>query len=522
MRLILISIIVSSSFMSIAQYVPLGTPGLDITQRLNNLEDSSKASVFHKVSYQNSSELYFTLLDKPIIEVSWLAPQLKMEFNSQYPYYHNNYNLLPTKGLQSLFSTGINLETPIFRMQIRPELVWSQNSEYRPFSNSLPDAYWQTRYKGWNRTDAHGYFGQESIRRLLPGQSYAKLHYKHFIEAGISTENIRWGPGRFGNLILGPSTQGFNHISIGSETPIETPLGGIEYQVVMGRLENNNVSPIFPPEHGLNPFTINKRREYRYFSGFSLAYHSNWLEGLSIAINLAQQQYWSDAKDQKSYFPIGKVLFREGDGGNDDDEIRDQVFSITGRWIWQKTKTEIYYEYGLNDSPWNFRYFSIIPGHTRTYVFGITKSLDFGEKTLLFGFENISLSQSTLRYVLNPGSWYEHYQIRQGLTHLGEPLGSSIPVGSDRQTIDFNLISESNIYSIIFERTIIDQDFSQSAFANNRRWVELAVGPKVNFQLSRLRISTQARFIKVYGYQWEVNPSITSNMNLTLNLMYQL
>ncbi len=66
-------------------------------------------------------------------------------------------------------------------------------------------------------------FGPDAYSDFDWGLSSARIHYKS-IEAGISTEPLWWGPGVQYALMMSNNAGGFQHLFLGTRSPLQLPL----------------------------------------------------------------------------------------------------------------------------------------------------------------------------------------------------------------------------------------------------------------------------------------------------------
>ena len=76
----------------------------------------------------------------------------------------------------------------------------------------------------------------------LLGQSYVKINYKK-LSLGVSNENIWWGPSIRNSIMMSNHARGFKHISFNTTSPVTTPIGNFEWQILSGRLEMSGYTP---------------------------------------------------------------------------------------------------------------------------------------------------------------------------------------------------------------------------------------------------------------------------------------
>ena len=67
----------------------------------------------------------------------------------------------------------------------------------------------------------------------MPGQSSIRYDLGA-LTAGISTENMWWGPGIYNSMLMSNNAPGFLHYSINSNRPINTFAGSFQFQLQAG------------------------------------------------------------------------------------------------------------------------------------------------------------------------------------------------------------------------------------------------------------------------------------------------
>ena len=182
----------------------------------SKLNDTSKLFKPKKVYNTNS------------INLSILPFNILQKFNSNHPYGWNDGPLSFSKGYQVLGSGGVYINYKHLNVIIRPEFYKTASDNYRTNSQ----------------------YGQvtPSISDLGMGQSVIRYDVgKNSVS--LSTQNMWLGPGRYSSLVMSNNSKGFKHISLGSNTPINTKFGNFEYLLFSGTLttlnnqgfENNNL-----------------------------------------------------------------------------------------------------------------------------------------------------------------------------------------------------------------------------------------------------------------------------------------
>ena len=153
------------------------------------------------------------------VALSILPYEVRVRYTSHHPYGWQDGPMIPNVGLQVYQSAGIYAKMGWIEAQYRPEFVQAQN---KPFTNPPVRA---------RNIDMPDRFGTEPYTYRGLGQSYVKVNTR-YLGAGVSSENLWWGPGRYSSLLMSNNAPGFTHATIHSNKPIPTPVGKVEFQAV--------------------------------------------------------------------------------------------------------------------------------------------------------------------------------------------------------------------------------------------------------------------------------------------------
>lgn len=497
-----------------AQGLQVGIPFLEERIRLNQLEGSWDPSVslflrpldlgdytknlegvlgidtvFSLKNHQKglSSRNKFEINPLPLISISG--------FSTGNPY-ANTSNLLINKGFQNYFSGGFFAKAGILSIQIQPEYIIAQNQEYNP-----------GQAKSWNIEYVER-FGERLYSRLMPGQSSVRINFGAF-SAGVSTENLWWGPGQFNALLFSNNAFGFPHFTLNTRRPAQTFIGNIETQLIVGKLEGADVNNT-PIENIID--------EPRYFNGISFSIQPRGLPNLFLGFSRVFQQYESLRGDSFSdYLPIFDPFQKKGKfvNGNDsgifDQEGRDQQITVHGRYLVPKAKMEFYFEYGRRDHAFDWREAILNPEHARAYLFGFTKISKLkGNESLVFRGEILQQQESINILVRYPGTggslnWSGHGVVRHGFTNYGQMMGAGIGPGSNSQTLEVSWMNPSQKIGFLFERVNRYQDFYTANFNDPspaNRWVDFSSSVLGDFKMKNFILTSRLNFIKTSNRGW--------------------
>ncbi|MBN7799898.1 hypothetical protein J0A67_03450 [Algoriphagus aestuariicola] len=507
----------------IGQTIPAGFPVLEEVARRENLLDlGHKNSSFALRPVRMLQDDEFTSTDsfpqrRKHTDFSILPLLNTTIFNSDRPFGWGNSALLNGAGWQNLLSPGIFARLFFLEIQLRPEWVRSQNQSFQGYKGNFSDNMNSARFRYWNFGDNPEYFGDGYGNFITPGQSYVSLNLAK-IEAGVGTQNIWWGPGQFSSLIFSNNARGIPHAFLRTSAPINIGIGHLEAEIIAGRAEDSGIPPT--QDDALNQQYFRYfSGDWRYVTGFSVAYQPKFLKNFFLGLNRTFQQYEEDVEDSfTGRLPIFEAFqkekfFEDGHTVVYDGQAQDQQVSVFFRLKAPKAKAEIYAEFGKHDHAYNWREFILNPEHARAYLFGFTKlvSLPKSDQYLQFRGEVIQQSESVNRHVrylqlgvLN-ASWHTHYQVR-GFTNYGEPMGTGIGVGSNAQILEVAKITSRQKYGLLLQRLVNHQDFYyllSSEKPEKRPWVDYSLGLLWNQQWEQLVVSSSAQFIHASNYQWQ-------------------
>ncbi|EOZ95674.1 TonB-dependent receptor [Indibacter alkaliphilus LW1] len=519
------------------QDIPAGFPVLEEYERRLQLMDTSSAErSFLLRPMSGESIRSFEYLDlfrdeqtrgtDKDFKISVLPVINSTAFNSRRPYGWGNGIMHPNVGFQTYLSGGVSGKYKFLRFRFQPELHFAENRRFQGFPNTFSDNITFSRFRFWNTGDFPERFGSGPSLNYWWGQSKVSAVFGAF-EAGISTENIWWGPGQFNALIFSNNAQGFPHITLKTHKPAKTFLGNFEGQLVVGRLENSMLPATQHPE--LNrQFGRRLTGDWRFLNALSITYSPKWVDGLFVGVNRSYQQY-SESKEPglRNLFPIFDPFQKENFGFDRDGEGRDQQLTGFIRYLNKKAKTELYFEYGRRDHALNWREFILNPEHARAYLVGFNKifSLENSSHDLQVRGEIVHQQESVNRYIRYLGlggnvTWHTHWNSR-GFVNYGQPLGVGIGVGSNSQTIEFALVDGINKKGVLIERLENHQDFYYRAFGQQnsvKPWIDLSVGLLWDQKWNNFLLGSKVQMINGHNYQWQLADSRQETFSKGLNL----
>lgn len=450
-------------------------------------------------------------------QLSWLPIRTTLALNFKRPYGWGNGLMIPNVGIQHYTTGGISYTYGVLQVQFQPELVWAQNKAFRGFSGGFSRSVNRARFFYWNNGDYPERFGKDFYTKLGWGQSKISVQRGAF-ELGVSTENIWWGPGQFNALIFSNNAQGFPHISLNTIRPAKTFLGSFEGQLIMGKLQDSGLDP--SQHEALNREYLKEfTGDWRYLNGVSVTYQPKWVPGLFVGGSRTFHSY-NEGRGNSfgDWFPIFNGITKVSAGldlEGESDRGRDQQIAVFGRYLFMEANAEIYFEYGRRDHAYNWREFLLNPEHARAYLIGFNKLMKLPKAGTYLQVRGEMTQQQesinrTIRYLGGSGAtWHTHSKAR-GFTHLGQPLGVGVGVGSNVQSLEIAYINGLDKIGILLERLANHQDFYYKAFRQQpherQPWVDLSLGFLLDYQWDRFTVSTKLQMIAAKNYQWRLHP----------------
>ena len=554
-KLLFGSILIGLTVSSFSQTVTLGSAIIQDYLRREQLKgnfDSTFSFNYRPITFSKNGidstflppefvGIYKNIYSNKSSKITLLPIDFRIAYDHDHPDSRNDGAMIRSRGLQTYFSAGVYAEFGPLSIHLKPEFIFAENNAYQGFPEKPRhwESTWQTRYAFWNLIDEPERYGTDNYYKLLPGQSSVRIN-KWGISLGVSTENIWWGPARRNSLMMSHNAQGFAHITLNTQRPIQSPIGSFEGQIITGRLEASGYNPPGSDQtfRGFVAF-IPKPDDWRYLQAISFSYSPKWIKGLSLGVTRWVQQYSETAKETNDYFPAFSNLFRNNDNNVTlDEQARDQAASIFGRWIWYDSNAEFYFEFGKNDAAANLRDLLVDTDHSRALTVGINKLFPVSDPNanLQFNFEWTQMSQTESRFARNAGAWYHHFRVRDGYTNNGEVLGSGLGPGGNGQYMEFSWVKGLKKIGGAIERRVHNNDFMTAAFTLDftRYWVDYNLYGFFDFQYKNMLISASAFYTHSLNYQWEVyfDPNGSpfqyspgkdrNNFNLDLKILYTL
>jgi len=459
----------------------------------------------------------------------------QQQYTTDHPYGINDGGMILARGYETQFSAGVYAKIGPLSIQLRPEVVYAENKDFRKLSEVyVSPTFNSDAYSYYHaRIDQPERFGNGSYSKASWGQSSIRLTFDP-VSIGVSNENLWWGPGVRNSLLMSNNASGFKHITLNTSKPVKTYIGDFEAQLVGGRLD---LSGIATPS-GL---TVPVKDDWRYFSGLILTWQPKWVKGLYLGFDRSfivnRQNMGNSIGDYLPIFsPVEKVSFGapdEASGLNSDDvKNRDQYISAFARWVMPESHAEVYFEYGRNDHAYNLRDALTEPEHSRAYIVGIRKlvPLKRADEYIQVGIEFTQMEGSPTGVNRSQPTWYQHFLVQGGYTQEGQVLGAGIGPGSNLQSLDVSWVKGLKKIGFQFERQVQNNDLFYAAINSIRsHWIDLSFAGKFAWNYKQFVLNGQFTYIRSLNYQyqlkeadsfWDWNKQDADNLQLKVGLLY--
>lgn len=348
-------------------------------------------------------------IDSGRATVRLLAPQVWLVANSALPQMENDGPLHAARGMNGMLTAGVDLRFGRARLVLAPQLVAEQNLPFQviqyPQDPTAPRSIWANPFHPLPESiDLPLRFGATSNVRVDPGQSSFVVRAGN-TDVGVATENLWWGPGIRNAIILSNNAAGFPHFVVRSAAPQPTPIGPMEFDLILGRLSE---SPYFDQDRG---------NGQRSIAGGAVSWRPPGTSG--VRVGLAR-------------------LRIAGTTGH------DQMSSLFGRWVLPAAGVEVYTEWGRSVDPSSLRDFLEYPHHSEGYTLGLQWAHALSGGRLFRLQTEASYLEPSASLRLRPLlTWYTSDRVPQGFTQRGEVLGAAIGPGSSGQWLAGDVFAPS-------------------------------------------------------------------------------
>jgi hypothetical protein len=420
------------------------------------------------------------------------------QYTTNHPYSINDGSMIPAKGYQTQLSAGVFGKIGPLSIQLRPEVIFAQNSDYRELNET------GKLYNGfYNRIDLPSRYGNGNYSKINWGQSNIRLTFDP-VSFGLSNENLWWGPGIKNSLLMSNNATGFKHLTLNTSRPINTPIGSFETQIIAGRLERSGYE-VSGPGYQSN------RDDWRYLSGIAFTYQPKWIKNLFLGFDRAFVIYHKDIQSGFSnYFPLFasglkyNFTIKEPFENTDDLNPRDQYISAFARWVLPESKTEFYFQLGRNDASYDLRDLILEPESSRAYIVGMQKLFPLVQQDayIQLAIELSQLQGPNVGLVRSQPNWYSHYQVRAGYTNEGQVLGAGIGPNANQQSLSISWVKGLNKIGLDFDHLYNNVELARKENDERQNWIDVAFGAHYDWQFKHFILNSKLTYIHSNNYQY--------------------
>lgn len=351
-------------------------------------------------------------------------------WNSAHPVDRNDGPVWQGKGGAAVLSAGAFARVGPVSLTLRPAAVWQQNADFAlvrqrdperpPFTNP-----WHPLDGPEPRIDRPQRFGPDPFWTFDPGQSALRVSVGGFA-AGAATENHWWGPGIRNAIVLSNHAQGFPHAFVGTWRPVDVGVGQLQVRWLWGRLQESDWFDTIPDN------------DDGYFTGLAGSWAPSFVPGLTVGGTRAfVRDIPAGGLPFSEYFLVVQGITKASQQTPDNptgDDVRDQVLSLFGRWVFPASGVEVYGEWARNDHAQDLRDFVLQPEHSQAWTLGLQKTFPLSGGRILRVLGETTRLQRPFTVIDRPTPpFYVHGRVHRGYTHRGQVLGAALGPGGNGQ-----------------------------------------------------------------------------------------
>jgi hypothetical protein len=446
-------------------------------------------------------------------------PSFQGFWNTARPGGMNDGAIWQGKGSTLALSSGAFLRYKAVSAAFRPTLIYAQNRSFElwPRPQAL-DRRSPFAHQRRDDIDLPQRFGADSFTTFDWGQSYIRLDYKG-AAAGISNENMWWGPARQNAIIMSNNAPGFPHFFLGTSGPVGIGIGDLQAKWLWGWLTESEY------------FDFDEANNRRNLSAIVLDFQPEVARGLYLGaattLMLHPDVNTSFGRDfigvLKTPFFASSRQVREGRA--------DRMVSLFGRYVMPESGMEIYFEWARGDTASSMRDLFVQPDHGRAYTLGFQKLFTLTPQVYL----TVSAEHTRLESTRETGPrdqsagggtyYYVHPQIKQGYTQRGQIIGAGIGPGANSQHIGVDLLTSWGGAGLFGWRTVFDNDrYYQEGLGWNPHLLheaELGVGVEGTLFWNGFELHSEVGYGRLLNQFW-LYKNDHSNVNLAFSIRHAL
>lgn len=456
-----------------------------------------------------SSRTVFPAAREGRVVIRAIAPDVQLTSNSQLPFSLNDGAMWAGRGTTGQITGGAALRWQRLRVLVAPTVWRASNGDFAlPTDPDIappipsPRSPWGSPHHWYSRSiDTPRRFGDQTLLAVDLGQTGAWLEWDR-VAVGLSNEQQWWGPGLNAALLLSNNAAGFGHAFVRTRRPLDTRLGQVEAQYLLGNL---TASKFFEVGPATNPA--------RSISAAAATIVPRGVSGLTLGISRMVVASTDERADVlgRAFDVLRSVPSPNARPYGDPTQIRgrDQLLSLFGRWVFAEDGGEVWAEWGRADQFQTLREVLTMPGHSQAYTIGAQISRPITERWSVGAqFEHTKTQQSGSFRERPTGSWYTSRAVLQGFTQRGQVLGAAAGPGANTQFVAVDLRDRRRSVGAFVGRIRWDDDAMYTIprpVGNGlcKHDVTLYLGGRLSHRTERFELgtsaSTQHRLNAFYG-----------------------
>jgi hypothetical protein len=410
----------------------------------------------------------------------WIAPELRITARGGAPDIRGAGNAPTVVGTALQLRAGFEVRLGDLQLRIAPEIVSAANQDFLifPGRDSTRSSFASPFYHGDYSADLPLRAGDAAHFRLDGGESGVWWMLPNIVFSA-TTARPDWGPGVGEGLVLGHSAPGLPRVelntwrTLGAATIRARWFGGT---AVESRF-----------------FDANAANDLRSLAGLRLSYErSAWTLGLSRTV-----------MDGRGGGPMSAALLPML-ATRTDSLIELLALDLM---IANKESGTLAWLEGVRQQPLrSFRDLTLMPTEGLAFRVGVSQRLVARENaSWILAIEAVRLDQSAQRAGRDPQDLYTSPTVIQGWTHRGQPLGSGLGPGGQRQMI--SLDREGSVWELggFLERARWNDDALYREFLayQNRHDVTVQLGLRAGRMLRARRVDVAFSIGKRLNYLFQ-------------------
>ena len=407
----------------------------------------------------------------------------------------NDGALWSGRGLSSSITAGVRARWRWLTAQLAPTAAWQMNHPfYVPQAAWAGQSPWANPFN-YGSIDLPVRMGPSDFWTFDWGQSSLRLDVGAFA-AGVSSENLWWGPGIRNSLLMSNSGPGIPHVFLGTSRPVDIWIGWLEVEVLWGRLRESRW------------FDHDPRNDRRLFEGviytFAPAFAPNFTLGFA--------RVWLYPDDRVSWDvylkPLVPPFLRLFTARPEQNGRENQLATLFGRWVLPVARLEIYGEWARDDFANNITNLLMDPWAASAFLLGLQHLIPSGEGWLRVQAELAHTYEKTGS--LGAAIFYTHSSERQGYTQAGQMIGAGLGPQGDTQFLAVDWIRGRRRVGAYLERVVRNERYFNDVTAP----AEVAAGAMPRHDLT---MTYGLRGAWVHR-EWDVTCDLAVSQRYALNL----